>query len=140
MNYQVPGCHLLKQPPVSDPLDIVIERVELIAPKISRWGSLQFFIKSVGVGKRFLRDLEHMCKAAQCVLPNDMFWVRDKCLTVFLTHPHLQSLFFLVVESVATIVRFWPNPAVRPSIAGCQVENPAVAATGSCRLKADSAL
>jgi hypothetical protein len=28
---------------------------------------------------------------------------------------------------------FWPNPAVRPSIAACQVENPAVAATGRYR-------
>ena len=34
-------------------------------------------------------------------------------------------------------VRFWPNPAVRSSIAGCQVENPAPAATGRYRPEAD---
>ena len=34
---------------------------------------------------------------------------------------------------LASKVCFWPNPAVRPSIAGRQVETPTMAATGCCR-------
>lgn len=33
--------------------------------------------------------------------------------------------------------RFWPNPVVRSSKAGCQVKNPAAAATGRYRPKPD---
>jgi hypothetical protein len=34
----------------------------------------------------------------------------------------------------------WPNPAVWSSIAGCQVKNPAAAATGQYRPEVDDAL
>lgn len=42
---------------------------------------------------------------------------------------HYTSSQFLPHRKDIDIVRSWPNPAVRPSIAGCQVKNPA-AATG----------
>jgi hypothetical protein len=34
---------------------------------------------------------------------------------------------------LGVLVCFWPNPAVQPNIAGCQVENLAVGATGRCQ-------
>lgn len=35
-------------------------------------------------------------------------------------------------------VRFWPNPAIQSSLAGCQAENPAMVATGRYRPEADT--
>lgn len=69
-NHQVSAFHFLKQPPVSNPRDIVIERVELVEAEIGCLGGLQLFIKLVGAGQRCLYNVEYVCKRAQCMLSN----------------------------------------------------------------------
>jgi len=65
-------------------------------------------------------DLEYISEVTQRVLAKHMFGIRDKCLTVYLTHPHCGSL--LIFALICGCDHQCTTASGRPLQVGARVE------------------